>query len=40
MNHFRDAHCKDYMAKQLRCFAVPQAAQRKALRLFAIIKSL
>ncbi|MBO6040025.1 MAG: hypothetical protein J6P58_02335, partial [Oscillospiraceae bacterium] len=33
-NHSPDAHCNEYMAKQLRCFAAPRSGATKSLLAF------
>ncbi len=34
MDHLRDAHCNEYLAKQLRCFAEPQSGSAQRLTAF------
>ncbi|MBQ5976656.1 MAG: hypothetical protein IJL51_00800, partial [Oscillospiraceae bacterium] len=34
MNHSPDAHCNEYMARQLRCLAAPQSGAAKSFLAF------
>jgi hypothetical protein len=34
LNHSPDAHCNEYMAKQLRCFAAPRSGAAKSFLAF------